>query len=380
MGVQRKGLADTGFGFFDTSLVFQQITQAVVRLRKFGMDLQCAAHRDLRFFGAAQIIQHHVQIQVRDMKPLVLGDTAPKAGFGLRKAALALQGHAQIRQGRGILGSKVNGPAQAELGLHQPALVDQGQAERIEVVGIIGAEHGHLAQGADRFVLLVLRQQRQAQHPRPECVVRKTLRQHPRGLFEFGKTLLVQQRGERHDVRRSGRIRAARGRGARVAGVTQQAPDQFLDCRDGQARAPRVLQNLRRTPRLARKNQRIDITDPVLPMPGLCVAGGPEVVQCRAEIFSFERDHTEVVVRIGMLRLLAQNRAVGALRLRQLAKPVVVRALLHQAMQHALDQPLQIRRQTGRFFGGRLILHVPFGLAYLHSAEVNFARLGSIRG
>ena len=210
--------------------------------------------------------------------------------------------------------------------------------------------------------------------------MRKALRQQPRGVRQFGETPLVEHQGERHDVGAIGCISRACGWYTLVGGVAQQAFDQFFQRAACQARAARVFQHRRRAPGLAGENQRIDVTDPVLPMFGLGIARGLEMAQRGAEVFGAQRNHAQVVVGIRVMWLLPQHAAVGVLRLRQLAKPVVVRALLHQAMQDSVKQSLQILRQGGRVFAWRLILYLPVGLSYFHKAQVNFARANPITG
>ena len=329
--VERQGTPDTGLGLLHLPLVLLQVAKSVVRLHEVRLELHGTPDANLSFFNPTEFIQHHTEVEVRYVKCLVKGNTAAQAFLRLLQAAAPVQHHAKIAVRQWILRRQCNRLAKTELGLYQTGLVHQCQAERTQVAAVFGAQKRQPAQRLHRLPLLRLLGQ--CQHLPGQRIVRAGSGQVSRRQLQLRIALLIQQAGEGHNIR-------ARGfGGAGVRCLRCNRPDSkrrldqpfkhLVDCVGCEPGAPRVLQHLRCLPELAAAYQSIQVTDPVLPVPGHLVASGSKIPDANGCVIALQRNDAQVMVCIRMSRLLLQHRLIGGLRLGEPPVPVQLGALLH---------------------------------------------------
>ena len=329
--VERQRTPGADLGLLDPPLVFLQVAQAVVRLHEIRLELQRAPHAGLSLFNLAHFIQYHTEVEVCNVKCFVQGNTAAQPCLRLLQATAPVQHHAQVGMCQEVVRSQCDGPAKTELGFHQARPVHQRQAQRIHVAAIIRAQAHQPAQRL--YLLALLRLQGQRQHLPGQGVVRAAVGQLARRLLQLGETLLIQQAGQSHNVCAGGLggagVWCVKCNRHSARGCREQPLEHLVHRVGCQPGAACVLQHLYCLPGLATAYQGIQVTDPVLPVPGCLVARGTKITHTNGSVTPVQGDDAQVVVGVRVARLLLQNRLVGGLRLGELPVPVQLGGLLH---------------------------------------------------
>lgn len=258
---------------------------------------------------------------------MVRRDRQRRAGAGLRfgQPAQLGQGDGQVVVGVHVLRLLRERPPQGDFRFIEPVGAHQQQAqvaERLAVVRVEPGRHRHPVQGLLRSPAPV---RHAAQQLPAERMLGKALDERTRRRIRCIDLPLREQRGGGVDLGRVGR-----------AGAGEQ-PVDVVERRVLQAVGPAQRQQLRRSGKLARLDQRREIVEPVGHGRRVALEGGGVVRDRRGQVASLARQRGQRMVGAGMAGLEFEYRFIQGERLVQVAGRGFVAGGLHGLVDDLAD-------------------------------------------